>query len=118
MGTWTTPDAFAREIGDPTSQKSFMWIRNNPANYSDPTGFNLCVHYSENDVGGEEVSTEHEHPIELPLELVEVAEAAADQDLANSRITLTQDSNQNDTQYESAQICTKTQLAGVGDHWS
>lgn len=36
---WTTPDAFAGEVHDPMSQKSFMWNRNNPYAYSDPSGY-------------------------------------------------------------------------------
>ena len=39
LGAWTTPDAYAGEVGDPMSQKSFMWNRDNPAEYSDPTDF-------------------------------------------------------------------------------
>ncbi len=38
-GTWTTPDEFPGEIHDPMSQKSYMWNRNNPISYSDPTGY-------------------------------------------------------------------------------
>jgi hypothetical protein len=38
-GTWTTPDAYPGEIHDPMSQKSYMWNRNNPILYSDPSGF-------------------------------------------------------------------------------
>ncbi len=37
--TWTTPDAFAGDILDPMSQRSYVWNRNNPEMYSDPTGF-------------------------------------------------------------------------------
>jgi YD repeat-containing protein len=36
---WTTPDAYAGELHDPMSQKSYMWNRNNPQDYSDPSGF-------------------------------------------------------------------------------
>lgn len=36
---WTTPDAYAGEVHDPISQKPFMWNRNNPYAYSDPTGY-------------------------------------------------------------------------------
>jgi len=36
---WTTPDAYAGNIHDPMSQKPYMWNRNNPYTYNDPTGF-------------------------------------------------------------------------------
>jgi YD repeat-containing protein len=36
---WTAPDAFAGDVHDPMSQKPFMWNRNNPFTYSDPSGF-------------------------------------------------------------------------------
>ena len=36
---WTTPDAYAGDVHDPVSQKAFMWNRNNPYSYSDPTGY-------------------------------------------------------------------------------
>jgi YD repeat-containing protein len=38
-GTWTTPDQYAGNVDDPLTQKSFMWNRNNPYEYSDPSGF-------------------------------------------------------------------------------
>jgi YD repeat-containing protein len=38
-GQWTTPDAYLGNVHDPSSQKSFMWDRNNPYSYSDPSGF-------------------------------------------------------------------------------
>ncbi|MBV8369761.1 MAG: RHS repeat protein, partial [Candidatus Eremiobacteraeota bacterium] len=38
-GQWTTPDAYAGDVHDPMSQKPFMWDRNNPYNYSDPSGY-------------------------------------------------------------------------------
>jgi YD repeat-containing protein len=38
-GQWTTPDAYAGDVDDPMTQKSFMWDRNNPYAYADPTGF-------------------------------------------------------------------------------
>lgn len=37
--TWTTPDAYAGNVDNPASQKSYMWNGNNPEAYSDPTGF-------------------------------------------------------------------------------
>ncbi|MHB8432954.1 MAG: DUF6531 domain-containing protein [Candidatus Tyrphobacter sp.] len=39
-GTWTTPDAYAGNVDDPVSQKSYMWNGSNPEAYSDPTGYN------------------------------------------------------------------------------
>jgi RHS repeat-associated protein len=39
VGGWTTPDAFAGTVDDPMSQKSYMWNRNNPVSYEDPTGY-------------------------------------------------------------------------------
>jgi RHS repeat-associated protein len=39
VGSWTTPDAYPGDIHDPASQKPFMYDRNNPISYSDPTGF-------------------------------------------------------------------------------
>jgi len=38
-GTWTTPDAYAGNVHDPASQKSYMWNGNNPVVYSDPLGY-------------------------------------------------------------------------------
>ena len=38
-GTWTTPDAYEGNVHDPMSQKAFMWNRNNPYAYSDPSGY-------------------------------------------------------------------------------
>jgi YD repeat-containing protein len=38
-GTWTAPDAYAGDVHNPGSQKSYMWNGNNPVSYSDPTGF-------------------------------------------------------------------------------
>jgi len=39
MQQWTTPDIYPGMIHDPMSQKPYMWNRNNPIAYSDPTGF-------------------------------------------------------------------------------
>lgn len=36
---WTTPDAYDGEIHDPMSQAKYMWNRNNPVAYADPTGY-------------------------------------------------------------------------------
>jgi YD repeat-containing protein len=38
-GTWSTPDAYAGDVHDPMSQRRFMWNRNNPYVYSDPSGY-------------------------------------------------------------------------------
>jgi len=37
--TWTVPDAYQGEVHDPMSQKSYMWNRNNPVSYADPSGY-------------------------------------------------------------------------------
>jgi YD repeat-containing protein len=45
-GVWTTPDAYHGDVHDPMSQKPYMWNRNNPYEYSDPSGYcfeDLCV---------------------------------------------------------------------------
>jgi YD repeat-containing protein len=41
--SWTTPDAYAGEVNDPASQKAYMWNRNNPVTFSDPTGFDAIA---------------------------------------------------------------------------
>ena len=38
-GQWSTPDAYAGDVHDPMSQKPYMWNRNNPLEYEDPTGY-------------------------------------------------------------------------------
>ena len=38
-GKWTTPDAYKGNVRDPMSQQPYMWNRNNPYQYSDPTGY-------------------------------------------------------------------------------
>jgi hypothetical protein len=38
-GSWTTPDVFAGDVGDPASQKTYMWNGNNPEAYADPSGY-------------------------------------------------------------------------------
>lgn len=38
-GTWTTPDAYHGDVHDPMSQKPYMWNRNNPYAYEDPSGY-------------------------------------------------------------------------------
>ncbi len=39
MAQWTSPDPYAGDVHDPMSQKPFMWNRNNPVQYGDPSGF-------------------------------------------------------------------------------
>jgi RHS repeat-associated protein len=39
LGTWTTPDAYEGEVHDLASQQTYMWNRNNPYDYSDPSGY-------------------------------------------------------------------------------
>jgi len=41
LGSWTTPDAYAGDVHDPMSQKPYMWNRNNPVAYTDPSGY--CI---------------------------------------------------------------------------
>jgi len=41
---WTTPDAYAGNVNDPSSQKPFMWNNNNPYSYADPSGFSPVEH--------------------------------------------------------------------------
>lgn len=36
---WTAPDAYAGDVHDPMSQRSYMWNRNNPLQYQDPSGY-------------------------------------------------------------------------------
>jgi len=38
-GQWNTPDAYAGDVRDPMTQKPYMWNRNNPYEYADPTGY-------------------------------------------------------------------------------
>jgi YD repeat-containing protein len=49
-GQWTTPDPFAGDVHDPMSQKAFMWDRNNPYEYSDPSGY--CKEGKDGCMGG------------------------------------------------------------------
>jgi RHS repeat-associated protein len=43
LGQWTSPDAYGGDVRDPGSQKPYMWNRNNPLTYSDPSGFKASV---------------------------------------------------------------------------
>ena len=38
-GAWLSPDAYAGDVYDPASQKSYMWNGNNPMNNADPSGY-------------------------------------------------------------------------------
>lgn len=46
-GIWTTPDAFAGEVHDPKSQKSYMWNDDDPISYADPIGYDATNTQSE-----------------------------------------------------------------------
>ncbi len=39
LGHWTTPDALANATADPASQLPYMYDRNNPYRYQDPSGY-------------------------------------------------------------------------------
>ncbi|MGH7708267.1 MAG: putative toxin, partial [Vulcanimicrobiaceae bacterium] len=39
IAQWTTPDAYQGTVDDPMSQKPYVWNRNNPIAYSDPSGY-------------------------------------------------------------------------------
>jgi hypothetical protein len=39
VGQWNTPDAYRGDVHDPMSQKAYMWNRNNPYAYADPSGY-------------------------------------------------------------------------------
>jgi hypothetical protein len=43
IAAWTTPDAYKGDVHDPMSQQSYMWNRNNPFTYADPTGFDTVL---------------------------------------------------------------------------
>ena len=49
-GTWTTPDAYHGDVRDPVSQKPYIWNRNNPYAYSDPSGYDAIVQVTGNHV--------------------------------------------------------------------
>jgi RHS repeat-associated protein len=40
---WTAPDAYAGDVHDPMSQKAYMWNRNNPLQYEDPSGYDYAT---------------------------------------------------------------------------
>lgn len=39
---WTSRDKYPGTVNDPISQNSYMWNRNNPISYADPSGFDPC----------------------------------------------------------------------------
>ena len=43
LGNWTDPDALGSVVGDPMSQKAYMWDRNNSFLYADPSGYDACA---------------------------------------------------------------------------
>jgi hypothetical protein len=43
MGQWTTPDVYKGNVHDPMSQQPYMWNRNNPYMYADPSGFETVL---------------------------------------------------------------------------
>lgn len=56
-GVWTTPDAYRGNVHDPMSLKPYVWNRNNPYIYSDPSGYcpDACVVEGGAIVGGTEL---------------------------------------------------------------
>ncbi len=76
--TWTTPDAYAGDINDPLSQRSYMWNRNNPVSYSDPSGYcleDLCI--GEGIVAGAVILAESPEGQEVGQEAEEAAAPVA-----------------------------------------
>ncbi|MCL5258399.1 MAG: DUF6531 domain-containing protein [Firmicutes bacterium] len=45
LGNWTAPDAYAGNVGDPMSQKAYMWDGNNSFLYEDPSGYDIVIDY-------------------------------------------------------------------------
>jgi YD repeat-containing protein len=39
MNQWTTPDAYSGDVHDPMSQHPYVWSKNNPLQYEDPSGY-------------------------------------------------------------------------------
>lgn len=50
--SWTTPDAFAGFPSDPFSQQAYIWNRNDPYTYSDPSGFSPQIIATADPEGG------------------------------------------------------------------
>ncbi|MBV8367669.1 MAG: RHS repeat protein [Candidatus Eremiobacteraeota bacterium] len=64
-GVWNTPDAYHGDVHDPMTQKPYMWNRNNPYVYSDPSGYcwgPLIVFCYEMLMGGAVVTAEASAP--------------------------------------------------------
>ena len=64
-GTWTTPDAYAGVIEDPTSQKSYTWNHDNSVSYADPSGYAPIVWDANPQSGGavtDPITIEHVQP--------------------------------------------------------
>jgi RHS repeat-associated protein len=57
-GTWTTPDAFAGDVDDPSTQKSYMYSGNNPVSYSDPSGYSIKGNGSMFDGPGDDLDSD------------------------------------------------------------
>jgi hypothetical protein len=53
---WSTPDAYQGEVDDPVSQQPYMWNRNNPFSYEDPSGY-LSVGDVWNFIAGDDIKT-------------------------------------------------------------
>jgi YD repeat-containing protein len=43
MAQWTVPDAYDGDVDDPASQQPYMWNRNSPYEYDDPSGYDACL---------------------------------------------------------------------------
>ena len=43
IGAWNSPDAYQGDVGDPMSQKAYMWDGNNSFIYSDPSGYDALI---------------------------------------------------------------------------
>ena len=43
LGNGTAPDAYAGNVGDPMSQKTYVWDGNNSFVYEDPSGYDACA---------------------------------------------------------------------------
>lgn len=72
---WTAPDAYAGEVHDPMSQKPFMWNRNNPIAYADPTGY-ISVGDVWNAVAGDDINTLRSADASVGSKVIAVADLA------------------------------------------
>jgi YD repeat-containing protein len=66
-GSWTTPDAYAGDVHDPETQKSYMWNGNNPVNYADPSGYYIFDNGSkqEQQVTSDEIAAADQKVVDL-----------------------------------------------------